>query len=322
MEFQEWPPEEGIIEGNKLNISGLPELDEIIAQYFNEYELKGSFITSEGWEASGSYDGYSGGGGGSIFKGNFEGHVRLDFQWLLHRITVLLIGLHKRLNRLENYNNPTGQFQVFTRPIDPHKTGRDTHEQFTLGYGFKAILDKLEFIENRIKDAHLDQIEIQQSSAIIEHWQIPLEAQKEQIVLLFGEWNEGKKRIGSAKYQMTLPKLGREFLQKNLDNTFHIRKGNHQLLCTRADNSKIHIYGEDSDECWRVWGEIEALTTYDWTMGITYKETEWVGLNFEQKLVYLRRINYYAEGSNRSYPDLWKHFSNRLGEGIISQKLI
>ena len=168
MEFQEWPPEEELLEGNKLNISYLPELEERVAQYFNEYELKGEFITSEGWEASGSYDGYSGGGGGGIFKGNFEGHVRLDLQWILHRITVLLIGIHKRLNRLENTNSPTGQFKVSTRPIDPHKIGRSTDEQFTLAYGFKAILDKLEFIENRIKEAHLDQTEIQRIVSVLQ----------------------------------------------------------------------------------------------------------------------------------------------------------
>ena len=148
---------------------------------------------------------------------------------------------------------------------------------------------------------------VEPCSAIPEHWQIPLEARRPQLVLQLAEPKEDEDGLQSAKHVITIPHyIG------TVDDPAPIQymdKGNYQGILTLADNSKVMVYGQSQYECWRVIEAIKPWIDPDQLTETLPKYDVYPTANIKQVRVYPKYASYWPPGPKSGNPEWTIHYS-------------
>lgn len=148
-------------------------------------------------------------------------------------------------------------------------------------------------------DIHKDLSAKDGAIAIPEHWQIPLEAQRPQLVVQSAE-KMSNGFLDSAKYVTTIPHY--KYTQPRDTPPFdYMDKGSTQGMLVLKDNSKVIIYAKNQTEATRVLNQIKL------TIDSTFLENSYIKLgriqneNMKEIRVYPKFGRFYDKGVKENF---------------------
>ena len=137
-------------------------------------------------------------------------------------------------------------------------------------------------------------------AGVPEWWQIRPEGHRPQVILQFGEYQEGK--IGSPKFPITVFHPIAEALQIQCPIDSYV-KGNCEGILTLNDNAKLIVNCIDKEECTRI---IELLKNYinqDYLVGASSKIGDRLGEPIQVREVRPKQAKYFSQGLRSLNPD-------------------
>lgn len=162
------------------------------------------------------------------------------------------------------------------------------------GTGIAALFGLLLSIGNLLLLLNREDKEGNECVAFPEHWQIPLEHHRPQLVVQCAEKSEDG-TLGSAKYVVTIPHYNWTAVSPS-PPFLYLRKGRYYGVLKLKDNSKIQVYAESEMEARRVLEQIKA--SIDWTMsqGSIVRTGEISGNGFKNVTVYPKYATFWTKG--------------------------
>lgn len=228
----------------------------------------------------------------------YSGTLTVDWLDRYSRIISLLAGLYGIGYSLQKALN--FKVEYIFRFKNPFKVN-NREEFFGVSQkGPEGLFTMLVQIDKKLDMMHLDMYEIQTTAAIIEHWQLRPESTRPLVALLWGEFTPGSDKIGSAKYQTSIPHCDPSILVE-ADNDWGYEKGEIQLLVTLKDNSKIIMYVKSKAEGQRIYAMIREFLNPAQLDGAYIKWGEYSGPPFKPGFLRLRRADWFPEGPARSF---------------------
>lgn len=236
----------------------------------------------------------------SLGDSYYYGYLEAPIDSYFFRSRELLSSLHRAVNNLIGARSSYYEGSiVFPNPYEV--PGREQFQLFN-GFGFSILMKFLEGLSQKIGNIHEDLKRIEAVSSIVESYQLRKEAGLSQAVLLFGEVDPDTHRIGPGKWQLTLPNMGDDIFDK-FPEGFGFKKGSIQLLITWANNAKTFAYCADELEAEYVKDKVFSLYPALERDRATVKISECKGLPYKEVDVFLRRIDWFAPGTPRQYPN-------------------
>lgn len=240
---------------------------------------------------------------------NYAGNLRTDWEDRINRLNVLLTTVIRLILAFQDVGTWVRSRGVLFR--NPFNVSGRPESRIIEGRGFSLILNYMDAISEKIDYLHDDLKRIEAVASIVEHWQIKPEARRPFCAFLFGELDVQTLKIGSGKWQVSVPHANFQAIT-DLDNNFGFRKGSVQIIYTMSDNSKIIFYCHDEV---RGLEFLDRLLTYvpaQWKQGGYTKVGDYKGPPFKDVEVKLRRIDWYEEGLVRNKPTFYRSYPNIL----------
>ena len=166
--------------------------------------------------------------------------------------------------------------------------------------GFRALIGLQMAMFSRLNTLMEAICGIETSYSIPEHWQIPMEARRPQLIIDMAEYF-GNKRFGSAKYRITIPHFTGNI--KTPPPFEYMDKGSVQGTQILTDNSKIICYAKNQAEADRIldlclpW--VQPIYTIDSQRKYTIHEDE----SFQEFRAFPRRGTFWPRGKKIGEPD-------------------
>lgn len=239
----------------------------------------------------------------------YNGYLRVRWEDKIDRLNMLLTTIIKIVMAFQD-GLPWIRTKIFTFK-NPYNVDRPTADFVVNQRGFPLILSYLDAINDKLDNLHDDLPRIEAVASMVEHYQIPKEAKRPFCAFLFGEFDPVTERIGSGKWQVSVPHGDFEAMD-DFDNNFGFRKGNIQFLYTYADNSKIIFYCHDREEGQEVLDRLLEYVPLELQEDGYLKIGDYKGPPFKDVIVRLRRIDWYKEGLLRNKPDFYRAYPNVL----------
>lgn len=239
----------------------------------------------------------------------YQGTLTSDWTDRINRLNTLSTTIIRLILAFQDSTSWLRSRTFFFR--NPYNVaGREASRSVSLR-GFPLLLASLDALHQKIDQLHDDLPRIEAVASIVEHWQIKPEAERPFCAFLFGELDVQTGKIGSGKWQVSVPHANFAAIT-DLDNNFGIRKGDIQFLYTMSDNSKIIFYCHDRSE-----GEdfLDQLLTYvpaQLKSGAYLKVGDYKGPPFKDVVVKLRRVDWYERGLVREKPTFYRSYPNVL----------
>lgn len=148
-------------------------------------------------------------------------------------------------------------------------------------------------------DIHKDLSAKDNAIAVPEHWQIPLEAQRPQLVVQSAE-KMSNGFLDSAKYVTTIPHYKHKEIRK-IPPFDYMDKGSTQGMLVLKDNSKVIIYVKNQNEAIRVINQIKQTIDPDY---------------LTNSYVKLGRIQHEFIKEIRVYPKFGRFYDKGIKEGF------
>lgn len=225
----------------------------------------------------------------------FKCDVCAILQYIAEKIDII----DKRLNALEGDNidgfTSNSWFKEWTfipeklsfvPPADKPIIGK--------GSGMAALLGLLISLGNLILLTHKDLQSYNECVAFPEHWQIPPEHHRPQLVVQCAEKDQNGK-LGSAKYVVTIP----HYMWLNdapMPPFKSLKKGRYYGVLTLNDNSKIQVYAESEWEARRVLQEIRYSIEWSQAYNTRIRTGEISGDGFKEVTVYPKYATFWSKG--------------------------
>jgi hypothetical protein len=165
--------------------------------------------------------------------------------------------------------------------------------------GFSALLGMINTSIGLNTDIHKDLSAKDGAIAIPEHWQIPLEAQRPQLVVQNAEKLENG-FLDSAKYVTTIPHY--KYTQPRDTPPFdYIDKGSTQGMLVLKDNSKVIIYAKNQNEATRVLNKIKETIEDEMLKNSYVKLGRIQGEGMKEVRVYPKFGRFYDKGIKEAF---------------------
>lgn len=148
-------------------------------------------------------------------------------------------------------------------------------------------------------DVHKDLSAKDGAIAVPEHWQIPLEAQRPQLVVQSAEkMNNGF--LDSAKYVTTIPHYKFK-TPRDIPPFDYMDKGSTQGMLVLKDNSKVIIYAKNQNEAIRVINQIKETIDSDFLINSYVKLGRIQNENIKEIRVYPKIGRFYDKGVKENF---------------------
>jgi hypothetical protein len=242
----------------------------------------------------------------------YSGFLQTDWLDRINRINVLQTTLVRLILAFQDGLNwrRTKIFQF----RNPYNADRGSATVTVNQRGFPLLLTYLDVINDKLDNLHDDLPRIEAVASIVEHWQIKKEANRPFCAFLFGETFPEEGRIGSGKWQISVPHADFAAMD-DFTNEFGYRKGPIQYLYTMSDNSKIMFYCRFTSEGDALLERLLQYVPTEFKEGAYLKVGEYKGPPFKNIYVRLRRIDWYEQGLLRNKPTFYRTFPNTLTVG-------
>ena len=227
-----------------------------------------------------------------------EGDLSCDPCALLQFIGEKIDRIDKRLEALEGDND--GQFTSLSWfkewDFQPKLTfvPPETLPTKGKGTGIAALFGLMMAIGNLLLLMNLEDKEGDHCVAFPEHWQIPPEHHRPQLVVQCAEKEEDG-TLGSAKYVVTIPHY--MWLTDSPSPPFlYLKKGRYYGVLKLNDNSKIQVYAESEWEARRVLQEIRYSIEWSQAYNTRIRTGEISGNGFKEVTVYPKYATFWTKG--------------------------
>lgn len=140
--------------------------------------------------------------------------------------------------------------------LEPLFTKDTIYKKEGPGTGFPGLMQLVKELYEFNLDIHKDLAAKENYVAMPEHWQLPPEAQRPQLVVQSAELDE-EGNFDSAKYVTTIPYYNKSE-GFSVPPFNHLSKGSTQGMLVLKDNSKVIIYAQNQNEANRVLNLIKS----------------------------------------------------------------
>jgi len=162
------------------------------------------------------------------------------------------------------------------------------------GTGIAALFGLLTTIGNLLLLLNLEDKAGGHCVAFPEHWQIPLEHHRPQLVVQCAEKLEDG-TLGSAKYVVTIPHY--MWMADSPSPPFlYLKKGRYYGVLKLEDNSKIQVYAESEMEARRVLEEIKSSINWTMSQNSFIRTGEISGNGFKNVTIYPKYATFWTKG--------------------------
>ena len=160
--------------------------------------------------------------------------------------------------------------------------------------GIAALFGLMMTIGNLLLLLNLEEKEGDKCVAFPEHWQIPFEHHRPQLVVQCAE-KKMDGTLGSAKYVVTIP----HYMWTNdspIPPFYYLHKGRYYGVLKLKDNSKIQIYAQSEAEAQRVLLTIRSKIKLEMVQGSRIRTGEISGDGFKEVTVYPKYATFWTKG--------------------------
>lgn len=152
------------------------------------------------------------------------------------------------------------------------------------GKGIAALFGMMLAIGNLLLLLQKEEQEGDRCVAFPEHWQIPLEHHRPQLVVQCAEKKDDG-TLGPAKYVVTIPHYWWQ-TESTPPPFLWLDKGRYYGVLKLKDNSKIQVYARTENEARRVLQQIKSSITWEQAQGATIRTGEISGPGFKEITIY------------------------------------
>lgn len=187
----------------------------------------------------------------------------------------------------------------WTYQLKPNFSEEQFPEREGTGKGLAGIVRLINSAILINTDIHKDLSAQDGTIAIPEHWQIPLEAQRPQLVVQSAEEMDNGS-LDSAKYVTTIP----HYRYTSLRDTppfDYMDKGSTQGMLILKDNSKVIIYAKNQNEATRVINKIKNTIDPDFLENSYVKLGRIQNENMKEIRVYPKFGRFYDKGVKENF---------------------
>ncbi len=226
------------------------------------------------------------------------GNYSCDICTILQYMTEKINRIDKRLESLEGDNDDEYTSTSWTQEwkFEPKLSFKPPANMPTSGKatGIAALFGLLLSIGNLLLLLQKQDLEGDRCVAFPEHWQIPLEHHRPQLVVQCAE-KKSDGTLGPAKYVVSIPHYWWRD-EKVPPPFFWLDKGRYYGVLKLKDNSKVQVYAKSEDEARRVLEEIKYSITQDQSSGSRIRTGEISGPGFKEVRVYPKYATFWTKG--------------------------
>jgi hypothetical protein len=221
-----------------------------------------------------------------------------DVCLLLQYIAEKVDRIDKRLESLEGDNengyNSTSWFKEWEFKPELSFIPPDSLPTKGKASGIAALFGLMVSIGNLLLLLQKEEIRTDNCIAFPEHWQIPIEHHRPQLVVQCAEKKQDG-TLGSAKYVVSIPHY--QWRYSDAPPPFsYLNKGNYYGVLKLKDNSKIQVYAESEWEARRVLLDIRGSIDLEQVQGSTIRTGEIDGPGFKKVKVYPKYATFWTKG--------------------------
>jgi hypothetical protein len=221
-----------------------------------------------------------------------------DICTILEYLAETINRIDKRLESLEGDTDDqyTSDSWIKEWKFEPTLTFKPPETLPTAGKatGIAALFGILLSIGNLLLLLQKEELEGDRCVAFPEHWQIPMEHHRPQLVVQCAEKKEDG-TLGPAKYVVTIPHYW--WQAENMPPPFYfLDKGRYYGVLKLKDNSKIQIYAKSEWEARRVLQEIKYSIDMEQSWDATIRTGEISGPGFKEVTVYPKYATFWTKG--------------------------